>query len=69
MTTFCKIVNGKFKMFQCTQRAGKGWYHVHEDGTKREPAEGESLEDFYEHPCDFSNEDCGGLGFNIVVNK
>lgn len=61
------IVNGRFKTFKCTSCEGKGWYWVHEDGYKRDPAKGESAEDFYKHPCvDVEDGDCGGVGFNIL---
>ena len=61
------IVNGRFKTFQCTSCFGKGWYWVHEDGTRRDPGKDESHDDFYPHPCTFDEHDCQGLGFTVVT--
>lgn len=60
-----KLVNGKFKSYRCTTCCGNGRYWVHADGTKRDPNFHESVNDFYEHPC----EDCNELGFNVVFDK
>ena len=64
-----KLVNGRFKSFKCTQCDGKGWYWVHEDGTKRDPNSSESHDDFYEHPCNFDENDCDGVGFRVVYEE
>lgn len=46
---------------------GKGWYYVHDDGTKRNPVAGENLDEFYQHECSFDDDDeCGGHGFRVV---
>lgn len=66
---FKKLVNGRFRVFPCTQCFGKGWYWVHEDGTKRDPTDGEDEFDFYEHPCNDDEEDCGGAGFRVVLEE
>lgn len=66
---FSSLVNGKFKTFKCTSCDGKGWYWVYEDGTQRDPKRGESVDDFYRHPCDFDEGDCGGAGFRVVYDE
>lgn len=60
-----QLVNGKFDVRKCTSCFGKGWYWVHEDGTIRDPNDGESEDSFYEHPCEGGDTDCGGVGFHI----
>ena len=63
------IVEGKFKVRQCTSCFGTGWYYVDENGTIRDPsfAEAEEVSEFYEHICSFSDEECGGLGYHINI--
>ena len=63
-----KLVNGQFRSFKCTTCGGDGWYWVHEDGTKRNPTVGESMDDFYKHPCT-DDDGCGGVGFRVVFNE
>ena len=65
---YFNLVNGNFTMHQCTHCDGKGWYYVHDDGTKRNPVAGENLDEFYQHECSFDDDDdeCGGHGFRVV---
>lgn len=65
---YTKLVNGKFTRFKCTSCDGNGWYWVHETGTKRNPTADESEDDFYRHECNFDENDCDGLGFNVVFH-
>lgn len=58
-----------FRSFQCTSCDGKGWYYVSDDGIKRNPTNGKSLDDFYKHECNFDENDCGGVGFRVVYNE
>lgn len=42
----------------CPSCEGKGWYWVHEDGTKRDPLPSEDPSEFYRHECSFLPEEC-----------
>ena len=60
------LTSGKYAVHKCTSCFGNGWYWVHEDGVKRDPKDGEDLDAFYQHTCEFDENECGGLGFHIV---
>jgi len=65
---YSKLVRGQFTVHSCPNCDSKGWYWVHEDGTKRNPDATESHDDFYKHECNFDENDCDGHGFRVVYN-
>lgn len=66
---FTKLLLGKFQLRKCLHCDGKGWYYVHDDGTKRNPFENESLDHFYQHSCNHDNDECNGIGYNIIFEE
>lgn len=66
---FKKLVNGRFKTFKCTSCDGNGWYWVHENGYRQTPKDGDDMDQFDKTPCDYDDEDCGGVGFRIVFDE
>lgn len=65
---YVALVNGRFQVRKCTICDGKGWYWVHEDGYRSEPRQGDNPDEFYRHPCEFDDNECGGYGFRVIYD-
>lgn len=64
---FKKLVTGRFHYITCPSCEGKGWYWVHENGEIQNPT-GDDTSQYYQHPCNASDDECGGVGLRVVYH-